>query len=78
MIDFLLKYNEIQNTLDSTKNQYKLAKERLRIMLGESEDVNVLLPEVEVKELIVEELEKLIADKEAREKRRKEIAENRL
>ena len=60
--NFLLSYNETKNTLNSAKNQYELGKESLKIMLGQTEDVNVILPEIETKELIVEDIEKLISE----------------
>lgn len=60
--NFLISYNETKNILDNAKNQYSLGKENLKIMLGQTEEVNVILPEIENKELVIEDIEKLISE----------------
>jgi len=60
--NFLLSYNETKNALDNAKNQYELGKERLKVILGQTEETNVILPEIEAKELVVEDINKLISE----------------
>jgi len=59
--NFLLSYNETKNTLQNAKNQYVLGKENLKIMLGQTEDVNIILPEIKVENLIIEDIDKFIS-----------------
>jgi outer membrane protein TolC len=66
--NFLLKYNETKNTLEKAKNQYELGKENLKIMLGQTEDVNVILPDIKTKELIIEDIDKFILENIAKNK----------
>ncbi|MBE5813445.1 MAG: TolC family protein [Clostridiales bacterium] len=60
--NFLLSYNEAKNTLNNAKNQYELGKENLKIMLGQTEDVNVILPEIQIKLLEIEDIDKFISE----------------
>lgn len=60
--NFLLSYNETKNTLENAKNQYELAKENLKIMLGQTEEVNVILPEIQTKILEIEDIDKFISE----------------
>lgn len=60
--NFILNYNETKNTLENAKNQYNLGKENIKIMLGQTEEVTVILPESEVKELIIEDIDKFISE----------------
>lgn len=60
--NFLLSYNETKNTLENAKNQYNLGKENLKIMLGQTEDVNVILPDIQTKLLEIEDIDKFISE----------------
>lgn len=54
--NFLLSLSQTQNTLESTKAKYELGKESLRIMLGETEEISVTLPEINNAELVIENI----------------------
>jgi len=54
--NFVLSLNQTKNTLENTKAKFELGKESVRIMLGENEDVNVILPEIDNSELIIENI----------------------
>lgn len=54
--NFILSLKQTKNTLDNTKANYELGKENVRIMLGETEEVNVILPEINSEELIIEDI----------------------
>jgi outer membrane protein TolC len=60
--NFLLSYNETKNTLNNAKNQYNLGKENLKIMLGQIEEENIILPEIQVKLLKIVDIDKLISE----------------
>ena len=60
--NFLLTYNETRNTLENAKIQYELGKENIKIILGQHEEVNVILPEIQTVELLIEDIDKLISD----------------
>ena len=54
--NFILSLNQTKNTLESTKAKYDLGKESLRIMLGQTEEVNIILPEIDNTEIIIEDI----------------------
>ena len=60
--NFLISYNETKNTLNNAKSQYELGKENLKIMLGQTEEVNIVLPDVETKLLEIEDIDKFISE----------------
>lgn len=60
--NFLLSYNEMKNTLENSKLQYALGKENIKTMLGTTEEINVILPKLEITELVIEDMEKYIDD----------------
>ena len=60
--NFLLSYNETKNTLDNAKAQYELGKENIKIILGQTEDINIVLPEIQTEELRIEDIDKFIDD----------------
>lgn len=60
--NFLLSLTENKNKLENLKANYDLGKENVRIMLGENEEVNVILPEVDNTELVIEDINQYSKD----------------
>ena len=54
--NFLINLNQTKNTLESAKAKYELGKESVRIMLGQTEEVNVILPEINNEEILIEDI----------------------
>jgi outer membrane protein TolC len=54
--NFILSLSQTKNTLESTKAKYDLGKESLRIMLSQTEEVNIILPEIDNTEIIIEDI----------------------
>lgn len=54
--NFNLTLDQTKNALESTKAQYEIGKESVRIMLGQDEPVNVVLPEIENKEIVIDDI----------------------
>lgn len=54
--NFLLSLNQTKNTLENAKIKYELGKENAKIMLGESEEVKVILPNIDNSELKIEDI----------------------
>lgn len=54
--NFNLSLDQTKNTLENAKAQYEIGKESVRIMLGQDEPVNVVLPEIENKEIVIDDI----------------------